>query len=142
MYNYNFSENDWYKNISRNTNQTNMMPSLFTPEEGYNKGNLFANLYSQYKNYKPAVLTASNEKDRLFLNYAQNAFAAHELNLYLDLHPNDTSMITLFNDYREKADQLMKEYESKYGPLNISSNSLNQTPFVWEQETWPWEGGM
>ena len=67
------------------------------------------------------------------------AFAAHEINLYLDLNPDDVSMITLFNDYRKKANELRTQYESKYGPLNLASDSLDQTPFMWEKNTWPWE---
>ena len=67
------------------------------------------------------------------------AFAAHELNLYLDLHPEDTTMLTLFNDYRQKTNDLTKQYEEKYGPLSISSDALTQAPFMWEQNAWPWE---
>lgn len=139
MYNYNYvndaSYRDSYDNLYRNLTT----PSLFPPTEGYDKGNLFSNLYSQYKNYKPVILKANNEKDRMLLELSRLSFAAHELNLYLDLHPNDVSMITLFNDYRQRADEVMRQYEKKYGPLNISSNSLDQTPFMWEKGTWPWE---
>ena len=68
------------------------------------------------------------------------AFAAHELNLYLDLHPEDQSMLALFNDYRRKSNELTREYEEKYGPLNISSNSLDGNNFTWATDPWPWEG--
>ena len=147
MNNYNYLNDEWYKSIpnnlyqTRNTNlnMTNVNPSLVTPAEGYNRGNLFANLYNQYKNYRPETLRASNDQERLFLELSRNHFAAHELNLYLDLNPNDVTMIKLFNDYREKCEQLTKEYESKYGPLSIKSDSLNQTPFMWEKSPWPWE---
>ena len=84
-------------------------------------------------------LKAKNEKDALFLELSRYAFAAHELNLYLDLHPEDTSMLTLFNDYRERANRLAQAYESKYGPLPISSNS-GTTNFLWHSQNWPWEG--
>ena len=137
--NQSFDNNDYsYKDdfdLYRNVN----IPSLFTPVEAYNNGNLFSNLYSQYKNYTPTVLRASNQREKLFLELSQISFAAHELNLYLDMHPDNESMITLFNDYRERANQLVHEYESKYGPLTISSDSLNQTPFAWEKGAWPWE---
>ena len=113
--------------------------SLVNPTEGYNRGNIFSNLYNQYKNYKPYNLEGRTEQDKLFLELARNSFAAHELNLYLDLNPNNTSMIKLFNDYREKTDQLTQEYERKYGPLSINSNTLNQTPFIWDKNPWPWE---
>ena len=145
MNNYNYLNEDWYKALPtnqysiRNMNTMNNGTQLVNPTEGYNRGNLFANLYDQYKNYQPETLRASNEQERLFLELSRNHFAAHELNLYLDLNPDDVSMIRLFNDYREKCDQLTKEYERKYGPLTVKSDVLNQDPFMWEKSPWPWE---
>lgn len=139
MYNYNYDT--WYQNMMRNSNSNNNMTgnSLFTPEVAYNNGNLFSNLYSQYKNYRPAQLSANTEKEKLLLDIGRLSFAAHDLNLYLDLNPNDESMLALFNDYRKQADSMISEYESKFGPLNISSNSLETGPFKWINSPWPWE---
>lgn len=138
MYNYN---NYLLNNYLRNTTPSigNRQPALYTPEEGYNKGNLFTNLYNSYKNYKPVELVPRNEQEALFLELSQNDFAAHELNLYLDLFPGDVTMLTLFNDYRKKANELTREYENKYGPLTVSSDNLSST-FLWEKQSWPWEG--
>ena len=139
MYNYNYDT--WYQNMMRNFNSNNNMTGslLFTPEVAYNNGNLFSNLYSQYKNYRPAQLSANTEKEKLLLDIGRLSFAAHDLNLYLDLNPNDESMLALFNDYRKQADSMISEYESKFGPLNISSNSLETGPFKWINSPWPWE---
>lgn len=139
MYNYNYDT--WYHNMMRNFNSNNNMTGsfLFTPEVAYNNGNLFSNLYSQYKNYRPAQLSANTEKEKLLLDIGRLSFAAHDLNLYLDLNPNDESMLALFNDYRKQADSMISEYESKFGPLNISSNSLETGPFKWINSPWPWE---
>lgn len=139
MYNYNYDT--WYQNMMRNFNSNNNMTGsfLFTPEVAYNNGNLFSNLYSQYKNYRPAQLSANTEKEKLLLDIGRLSFAAHDLNLYLDLNPNDESMLALFNDYRKQADSMISEYESKFGPLNISSNGLETGPFKWINSPWPWE---
>ena len=139
MYNYNYDT--WYQNMMRNFNSNNNITGsfLFTPEVAYNNGNLFSNLYSQYKNYRPAQLSANTEKEKLLLDIGRLSFAAHDLNLYLDLNPNDESMLALFNDYRKQADSMISEYESKFGPLNISSNSLETGPFKWINSPWPWE---
>ena len=142
MYNYVF--NDDLRNMNMTNNSYNMIPkmmntSLYNPLDGYNKGNLFPNLYSQYKNYKPVELKADNEREQILLDLSKVAFAAHELNLYLDLNPNDESMLTLFNDYRKEANALMRQYEAKYGPLNIKSDSLEKGPFAWVKNMWPWE---
>lgn len=116
---------------------------LLTPQEGFLKGNMFANSYIPYKNYQPQNLTAQNEQENLFLQLAQTEFAAHDLNIYLDLFPQDGNALDTFNQYRQKSNQLQLEYEQKYGPLLISSNTLSQSPFLWESMKFPWnEGGM
>ena len=151
MNNYNYLTNNYPPQPSDPIHftplpQINLMPNtnmqLFTPKEALDRGNLFANLYDPYKNYQPVALTGKNEKEKLYLDFIRMAFAAHELNLYLDNFPNDQSMIQLFNDYRQKSDTLKNQYEQKYGPIDISSNALNTTPFAWVDQKWPWEGGI
>ena len=130
MYNYNL-----------NDQSGNRAVSLYSPEEGYMKGNLFPELYDQYKNYQPVILRAKDEQSKLLLELSAVSFASHELNLYLDLHPNDESVLTLFNDYRRKTNSLIDEYEIKYGPITVNSDSLDASPFLWEVDAWPFEGG-
>lgn len=130
MYNYNLNDRDGNRAVS-----------LYSPEEGYMKGNLFPELYDQYKNYQPVMLRAKDEQSRLLLELSSVSFASHELNLYLDLHPNDESVLALFNDYRRKTNSLIDEYEMKYGPITVNSDSLNASPFLWEVDAWPFEGG-
>lgn len=136
--------NDYYWIQDRNNLNPNMYEmnkiNLFSPKEGFEKGNLFSNLYSEYKNYRPANLTPKNEKERLLLNLQAITFASHELNLYLDLHPEDQSILKLFEDYKNKKQELTKEYEDKYGPLTVTSENNNSTTFNWVNENWPWEG--
>ena len=86
MYNYNFL----------NDRDGNRAVSLYSPEEGYMRGNLFPELYDSYKNYKPVLLRATDEQSKMLLELSAISFASHELNLYLDLHPNDESVLTLF----------------------------------------------
>ena len=138
MYNYNFFNDALLRHMNMNNNMSNSM-TLFNVTDAYNNGNLYSNLYSQYKNYKPTILKANNEKEQLLLELSRVAFAAHELNLYLDLYPNDESMLALFNDYRQEANSLLEQYESKYGPLNVSSDNMEKSPFAWENTSWPWE---
>lgn len=149
MNNYNYFLRDWYRmnnNLyraqSQTKNQSQTSKSLFTPQVAYDNGNLFSNIYDQYKNFKPTSLTGNDKRSRLWLELARMSFAAHEVNLYLDVYPNDSSMLTLFNDYRSRANKLAEEYENKYGPLNISNASSNEVPFSWENTTWPWEGDI
>lgn len=120
-------------------NQTGISNSNIMPMyEGYIKGNLFNNLYDQYLNYQPSKLIPNNEQAELLLNVNQTTFAAHEVKLYLDIYPNDTGMINLYNDYQKKASDAIKTYERKYGPILADSPS-NTNDFSWEAYAWPWE---
>ena len=112
-----------------------------SPKEGYTLGNLFVNTYVPYKNYMPQKLVAQNEQEALFLKMSELAFAAHELNLFLDVHPDDQAKLKLFNQYRQEANQAREKYENQYGPLSIQANVLENSPFLWEQLPFPWEGG-
>lgn len=122
--------------------QNNMMSNinLYQQKEGFEKGNLFPSLYEQYKNYSPANLIARTEQERMFFELSSLCFVAHELNLYLDIYPNNLQMIQLFNDYRKQADELKRDYENKYGVINITSSALEQSPFAWVEQPCPWEG--
>lgn len=114
--------------------------SLYGPYEGFIKGNLFSNTYIPYKNYTPAKLTPRNEYEEDLLNLNQMQFAYHELNLLLDNNPNDEEALKLFNNYRQSFNDLLQNFEAKYGPITILSEYLNETPWRWDNEPWPWEG--
>lgn len=129
MNNYNYYE--YYRNGNMN--------NLFNPKEGFEKGNMFTNLYNQYKNYQVQNLKPKNEQEMKLYELDAYSFAMHELNLYLDMHPEDQTMVTLFNDYRKKVAELTKEYESMYGPLTVNSNEMESNTFGWVNTTWPWE---
>ena len=133
---YNLGTEDLFKDyFNLNENRNNIL----NPKEGLILGNMFFDMYIPYKNYKPRELVAKNEKDKMMLRIRELSQAVNDLNLYLDLNPNDESMLALFNDYRKQADSMISEYESKFGPLNISSNSLETGPFKWINSPWPWE---
>lgn len=113
--------------------------NLFTPEQGYDLGNMFDDLYDPYKNYKPNKLRANTPKEELYLQLSRISFAMHEINLYLDLHPEDRKFQQLFNDYRKMFVELEKKYEMEYGPLTTCSDALEKTPFEWVTKSFPWE---
>ena len=113
--------------------------SLFPPQEGFMRGNLFQNLYDSYKNYQPAKLEAKTNQEKQLQNIQSICFAMHDLNLYLDVHPSDQSMVTLFQDYRRKLDSLIQEYESQYGPLTVNSETMMGDGYSWIRSPWPWE---
>ena len=109
---------------------------LFNPYEGFLKGNAFRNQYIPYKNYKVAKVNINSEQEEMLFNISEYAFMMHEMNLYLDVHPNDKEALDKFNEYRNKSNELITKYERKYGPLLVT-NSDNNTSFNWVNK-WPW----
>ncbi len=112
--------------------------SLMNPYEGFIKGNLFSNLYDQYKNYQPVKLIPNNKQAELLLNIDWLYFSLLELNLLLDVYPDNTDIISVFNNYVNGYNELVQTYEKNYGPLNINSEN-NSNVFNWEKLPWPWE---
>ena len=111
---------------------------LYGAYEGYLKGNMFQNLYEQYKNYKPATITPNSEKEQDLFNLNQIGFALHDLNLFLDVNPNNQEILNLFTKYKELYNDLFTQYERKYGAICVN-NVNSQIPFEWEKENFPWE---
>ena len=103
-------------------NSKNQNSNLVSAEEGFKRGNLFKNLYDEYKNYKPRKLVANSEREDLLMQIEENNFAMIELQLYLDIYPNDSNALSLFNKYLNIKKDLVNIYEEKYGPLTIDSD--------------------
>lgn len=142
MYNYNL-KNDYYNYENNNYNQPtytkNENPSsLYDPYNGFIRGNMFPSLYNEYK-VKPIDIMPKSDKEALLLYVDALSFAAHDINLYLDVYPNDNDMIQLFNQYKVEANKLMEEYQDKFGPLVVNSDATNKTPWTWDNSPWPWE---
>ena len=144
--NYYNKTQDYYNYVNNTYNQPlynqkqNASKKLFDPYNGFIRVNMFPELYNGYKLNKPLEITPLNEQADMLTYIDALGFAIIDINLYLDLHPNDSNMIELFNTYRKEKDQITKEYESKYGPLTINSQSLNKMPWAWDNAPWPWEG--
>ena len=65
------------------------------------------------------------------------AFAAHDTALFLDTHPNDETAMKAFCAYRDKADDLRREYTAQCGPLRKSD--VTQSWNEWIKSPWPWQ---
>ena len=147
---YNIPE-DWYKEFNSNFNVYNKeitkkdfnmygMNNITNPKEGFQRGNLFNDLYKPYKNYQYGVLKPSNQKEELLYNILMHKFALTELNLYLDTNPNNQEVINLYKKYLMDEKKLCKDFEQKYGPLTIDSDNLGTNTWNWIKSPWPWEG--
>ena len=65
-------------------------------------------------------------------------FAAYDMLLYLDTHPNDKKAFGIFKEFVSKTKALKCEYEKEYGPLS-AFNTASQDSFNWLDSPWPWE---
>ena len=83
------------------------------------------------------VVELMTEREILLKKISTYQFAAHDLQLFIDTHPNDTETVTKMRAFKEKAQPLIAEYESKYGPLTKSATTQNN--WNWIKAPWPWE---
>ena len=144
--NYNYPNMDMYTNMYNkqnsfnNTNYNdNSDMNLYNPYNGLIRGNLFKNLYDPYKAKEPYEIKPMNEQAKMLTEIDALGFAMIDLNLYLDVFPNDKEKINLYNQYRKQKENLLKEYESKYGPITINSEYLDTYPWAWNNMPWPWD---
>jgi len=129
---------DFYDDMSMlNGYIPNNKLNLFDPYEGYLKGNAFKDEYVPYKNYRVIKPIINSEKEEMLTNISEYSFMAHDLNLYLDVFPNNKEALDKFILYRNKANELIIKYERKYGPLAINSDTKANIPFNWVNN-WPW----
>ncbi len=121
--------------MNNNSEEYKELYSIVDPKEALNRGNLFDYFFWPYKYV--ANLKPSNEREALMQEVQMYSFAAHELNLYLDIYPDDKQALGLYNQYKEIAEQYMNEYENRYGPIILNSNE--NYPWQWINSPWPWE---
>lgn len=79
-----------------------------------------------------------NEREMLLRRLSSAQFAAFELHLFLDTHPNDAEALSAIRKYEEKAAALRAEFESKFGPLQ-AGDTYGDTSWKWLSDPWPWD---
>ena len=105
-------------------------------DEVINTGTLFKNIYKPYKN--TAKITPETNEEKLLLKIQAYEIALMDLNLYLDIYPNDQTMIDLYNQYQEEKDKLINEFTKTYYPLTPRTSSMDKE-WKWLNGKWPWE---
>lgn len=120
-----------------NFKMENKSGKFLCPEEGFLRGNLENNTFVPYKGYTYFKLKPENEKEKMLLKLMSYSFAINELNLYLDLHPEDMENYNLFHNYVREYDELEMAYVKKYGPLCVMQS--NGDNFNWVKNPWPFD---
>lgn len=121
-----------------NNNMISNNSDLVSTSEGFMRGNMFKNEYKPYKNYTYKKIVPKTKKEELLLEIMELSFAINDLNLYLDLNPDDREMLEKFNKLVLASNQKEMEYVKNYGALEVmDSNSISS--FEWIKNPWPWE---
>lgn len=119
-------------------NYFNVPSDDLTPSDGLVLGNMFLDEYVPYKNYKPYRPKVHNEEEAALLKIRELCFAVDDLNLKLDLEPNNRKLYDYFKMYNEKLRKLISDYEDRYQVLTINDDLKGR--YTWYTGKWPWEG--
>jgi len=110
---------------------------FFTPEEGFLRGNMMRDEYSPYRQYTYFKLKPETEREQLLFKLMAYSFAINDLNLFLDMHPEDQEVYRLFKNYVNEKNELETRYVERYGPMTVTET--NGQNFNWISNPWPWE---
>lgn len=109
---------------------------VLNPEEGFLRGNMYKNEFKPYKNYTYRKISPVGKRNQLLFEIMQYDFAINDLNLVLDLHPDDERLLDLFKKYVAILCEKELEYVKLYGPLQVME--ADGKTFNWISEPWPW----
>ncbi|MGM9834954.1 MAG: spore coat protein CotJB [Bacilli bacterium] len=110
---------------------------LFSPKEALMYGNMSKDEYVPYKNYQVYKIVPKTEKEECLLKIYELDQIINDLNLYLDLHPNDEYYYSLFKRYVKEFEIEKEKYERNYGPLMLYDTDYDK--YLWIINPWPWE---
>lgn len=77
------------------------------------------------------------KREALMKKLSTYQFAAHDVQLYLDTHPEDKSAIKQAQRFQQLAAPLAEQYEQQYGALTKREADGNN--WNWIKGPWPWE---
>lgn len=127
----------FFDDINLNDNIDFFMGKVATlNDDGYIYGNMFKDEYKPYKNYSVYKLKANDEEGKLKLKIMEETFIINDLNLYLDVHPNDMDMYKEFSKHEKMLNKYIMEYQEKYNSIVLNSQ---KSKYDWINNPWPWE---
>lgn len=115
--------------------------SLFTPELALIHGNAFKNEYLPYKNYKVKRIVATNEKESLFLTMIAYFNICHDIQLRLDINPDNIELLNELKKYQKAYYDARKKYDAyddQLCPYHIGEGDRKYR-YVYTKS--PWENG-
>lgn len=113
--------------------------NLYNYEEALLKGNLFKDLYDPYI-YENTPFTNLSKENRVLYLIMQYMFVYTDLNLYLDIYPDDKKALNDFDLVTLELEKLINYYQRNYHTI-INYSNYNDDKFDWSTSSWPWEVG-
>lgn len=84
-------------------------------------------------------MTSSNKTRNEMLREVMEAdFAAYDLQLYLDTHPDDEKALAMYSNVVRRAADAKRAFEAAYGPLTPDA-AAGGREWTWIKSPWPWE---
>ena len=81
-----------------------------------------------------------NEREKLKRQIYALDFALYELALFLDSHPTNRRAMELLSEYRQKREETVAEYESKFGKYILTHKDVPMSDsWQWIDSPWPWD---
>ena len=109
-------------------------PQVYPATQAFIRGTLYPGLDLPFQNQ-----VNTTEKTATLRNKMQAlSFAVDELGLYLDTHSTDQDAVDLFNQYVERYEDVVQQYESQFGALTQMSSAMEGT-YDWLKDPWPWD---
>ena len=81
------------------------------------------------------------DKNTLLKEINETSFAVTDLTLYLDMHPDDTKALEMFNKVKAQRKAAMDAFEKEFYPLTVDCISLNKDNWKWNQAPATWKAG-
>lgn len=79
-----------------------------------------------------------NQQQEMLLEIQKLQFAALDVALYLDTHPNDPVALYRHKVYTDQLRQIKDVYEVQFGPMTIFSHEVGDN-WRYINSPWPWE---
>ena len=78
-------------------------------------------------------------KDQLLTQISAVSLIVHDIHLFLDTHPGNAKALKDHKELSKELQNLMNEYEKKYGPLMNGGHQNIDSENNWIQGPWPWQ---
>lgn len=124
-------------NLNNSNNMNTDTRNFLSAKEGFLRGNIFKNEYKPYKNLTFVNIKPKNDREAKLFNVMCYTHAITDMNLYLDVHPEDRNALNYLKELINEEEKAKREYIMSYGPLNVCDTKGDK--FEWIDSPWPWE---